>query len=302
MEKQNFNINQMMDIPNYKTLCECYFSLAQNEEIKEYLKMILYEGKFNNQFLCTNKCQIDNPNIEASRRLSIAHLLISNPDTAKALFSNRISFFHGTNGNALPSILKYGLYSGNRSSNEGIDINTGEFISKTNNHRKWVSFTDSYETAHQYSCLSPQNSYNSELSFEVILGTTEEDILVSNRVWVPSDVPEVGIKDSFPKESIRMILVPSDKVSFVKKIAENDSILIMPMYKLEDKFWYTDESNIIYYSEEMFINYKNTKQSKKFNSKDLKELSNTRLIKNIKEITQKIRALFERSDQYGRTK
>lgn len=300
----NFSIEQLMRVPNYKTICDCYFSLAPNDEIRNVLMMILYEGRYNNQFLCTSECRVDSPLIEASRRLSVAHLLITYPETFKLLFDNKISFFHGTNGNSLPSILKYGLCSENKLINEGISVNTGEYISRTSNHRNLVSFTDSCEIAHEYSGLSPKNAYSNDLSFEVIIGTTTQEILSSGKIGALSDLPEVGIKDNFSKNSIKVILVPYDKVQFVKKLLNDDNILVAPMYKYTDKFWQSI-TGYLSYSPDLYIKFKdnNYSNNKMFSANNMKQLAENRMLCGIKKITDRFRNIFiKEGEQYGRTK
>jgi len=51
----------------------------------------------------------NNPHLERKKRVAFAYLLATNPETFEMIDKNNINLFHGTNANALPNILKYGL-------------------------------------------------------------------------------------------------------------------------------------------------------------------------------------------------
>ena len=52
--------------------------------------------------------------------------------------------------------------------------------------------------------------YEKDLSFEVIIGTTTQEILSSGKIGALSDLPEVGIKDNFSKNAEWQKKVPLD--------------------------------------------------------------------------------------------
>lgn len=68
----------------------------------------------------------NNPSIESRKRLNMAYLALNNPDMIETLQKSKTCFFHGTNANALPSILKYGIYSVDKSNENNIPVTTGE--------------------------------------------------------------------------------------------------------------------------------------------------------------------------------
>jgi len=69
---------------------------------------ILYEGGYDN-FSASSGIMKNNPHLERKKRVAFAYLLATNPETFEMIDKNNINLFHGTNANALPNILKYGL-------------------------------------------------------------------------------------------------------------------------------------------------------------------------------------------------
>ena len=73
----------------------------------------MYYGKYESRDIAFSKRgNKDNDEMEMKRRISMAFLFVCNPDTFVFLVTNHVNLFHGTNGNALHQILKYGLQSG----------------------------------------------------------------------------------------------------------------------------------------------------------------------------------------------
>ena len=107
MQYSDFTLDQMFErCKNYQDVCNIFFELAKDSERKEQLESILYTGGYKD-FGCSSKISNkDNPGIELRRRLSMAYLLIRNPKSFDYFVENQINLFHGTNANALPSILK----------------------------------------------------------------------------------------------------------------------------------------------------------------------------------------------------
>lgn len=262
---------------NYQETCEFFFGLARDNETRINLESILYEGKYKDSYIDTGMMNIHSFSIEAQRRLFIAHLLITNPETVDVLFQNNIKLFHGTNSNALPSILKYGLNSAFDSKKNGVYVTTGEFRTRNfSDLREFVSFTDVLEIASMYSRITPESKINN-LSFGIIIGTTTDDVLQVSRRTVWSMWPELGVMHKLPKERIRAICVPTDKVEYIKKIINNDEIKILTMDRLNERFYAIDydtgTTKILYdrYNE-LKENLQQPTSDKKFKLEEIKEL------------------------------
>ena len=273
MQYSDFTYEQIMsEFRNYQELCNLFFEMTSNIQIKDKLRSILYEGGYQNFSFNSEMASHDNPAIEIKRRVSMAYLLITNPTTFDKLVENKINLFHGTNANALPSILKHGLNSVDESEKMGINVSTGETWSRIQGKRNFVSFTDVLDIAEEYSAVNLEEN-NGKISFEVVIGTSVNDMLKANRCRVSSDLPEVTVKEKFPKEYIKMIFIPSDKVEFVKKITNSDAIEVVSMDNICDKFYYIDETGITI-SHEMYNELKNKlqKNKKSFSLSEIKSL------------------------------
>jgi len=262
------------DCPNYQEICNMFFELVKDNETKIKLEEILYNGKYQDYYLTSNICSHDNPFVEARRRISMAYLLTRNPETFDVIVSEKVNLFHGTNANALPSILKYGLNSGVESERQGIKVTTGEKWSRIGGHRKFVSFSDVVDVSYDYATI--------DSDFEVVIGTTVKEAIKNGRIFVESAVTEVGIKNKLPIEGIKAIGVPSNKVDYVKKLLNNDSIKIVAMDGIRDRFYWADSD---YYSIELYNdkvkNMKDellkSKNSSVFKLEDIKQMMTERL-------------------------
>ena len=164
MESSRFTVEQLGPYgKHYKRLCEAFFSLASDEDTLIKLKGILYDGFVGDYHIssgvCTNKT-IEN---EIDRRVSMAYLLINNPDTFNFFVENNINLFHGTNFNALPGTLKYGLRSISSLIENNLQVLSGEkryygaidseYMNKPIygvNVIEYISFTDSLNVAESY--------------------------------------------------------------------------------------------------------------------------------------------------------
>jgi len=241
VEYSPYTIEQIMsECSNYQEICNIFMDLTSDPHIKLKLTSILYKGGYKDYGFDSNLGNKNNPMIEGQRRLSMAYLLLRNPTTFDALIESKVNLFHGTNSNALSSILKYGINSVQESQKNGVDVLTGEKSTRINGTRDFVSFTDVLELAEDYSTLGPQTE--SEIpSFEIIIGTTIEDASKARIVTVRSDTPEVAIKNKLPLESIKTILVPSDKLELVKNMVNTDQIQVLAIDDISNKFYYIDE-------------------------------------------------------------
>ncbi len=233
MEYSEFELEQLNFFPQYKELCDKLLGLAKNDEEKEVLESILYNGGYKNYKPCGNIGR-DNPEIDIQRRAGLAYLFLRNRETFDQIINNDIIYFHGTNANALPGIIKYGINSFDISKENEIDVTTGESWSRFNGKRDFISFTDVLDIAEGYSGIKPKKE--TELSFPIIFGTTKKNLLQTKVIRIHSDIQEVGVKDHFPKELISCVLVPSSKIDIVKKIVDSN-ISVLPADDINDRFY-----------------------------------------------------------------
>lgn len=288
MEYSEYKIEQIMkECRNYQQLCDIFLELTSDIEVKVKLKEILYKGGYNGFSVSSKLANKDNPFIEAERRISMAYLLIKNPITFEIMVQNQLNLFHGTNANALPNILKYGLNSVDESKKINIDVTTGEKWSRIGGSRNFVSFTDVLDIAEGYSSLKP-NTENNLLSFGVLVCTTSNDVLETGLCRIKSDVSEVGVNSRLPLEKIRAICVPTDKVDFVRKILNDSEIKVLATDIFEDKFYYIDIDN---YSieicndelEKIKNNLHKKRNSKIFKTEEVEKIMLSRHLTRIKE-------------------
>lgn len=184
----------------------------------------------------------NNPVIESKKRLHMAYLLLTNPQLINIIQNTGGHFFHGTNANALPSILKYGINSINKSTENNIDVITGEAWSRRDGKRDFVSLTDCIDVALRYAYTMEQNEDNTMgdlLNFGVVFGISLEEMNDVNTVRVQSDMPEVGVLDNLSMNHIKYILVPEDKVEFVQKLVGQKGIEVLQI-NMKDKFLRND--------------------------------------------------------------
>lgn len=291
-----YSTEQVIDsLKYYNELCNIFFELAPDNETKEKLYNILYHGRYKDFNINSELSSKDSPSIEGQRRISYAYLLLRNPNTFNIIAENKINIFHGTNANALPSILKYGLNSIKKSNENGINVTTGEKWSRIKGTRDFISFTDILDIAEDYSTLKAENGVEN-LSFEVVIGTTVEDVINSGKCIISSDIPEIGVKSNLPVESIKALFVPSDKVDFVKKISSSDT-LVLAADDISPKFYFIDDMGIIQiFPQQLEIfksNLKNNKKSKQFENKEIENLMFKRLITNIKTGLENVRTILD---------
>ena len=290
MQYSDFTLEQLMVDPKYQDLCNRFLSLSPNEETTKKLESILYEGGYLN-YSPSGDIGRNNPGIDAERRVGLAYLLLNNPDTFDQLVENNIIYFHGTNANALPGILKYGINSVDKSNEQGIEVTTGEEWSRIKGQRAFVSLTDVLDVAEGYSSFNPTKK--TELSFPIVLGTTKEDVKSSHYTPISSAVPEVGIMHNFSRDKIRCVLVPSDKVDIVKKMS-GDSILVLAADNTTKKFYYFNDLGGIEIFEEEYEEWKSRlNNTPTENISDVNESIFSRSISDVKKAIDKIRGLVK---------
>ena len=95
----------------------------------------------------------------------------------------------------------------------------------------------------------------------------------------------MGIKRNLPLESIKVIGVPSDKVNFVKRLLSNNSIKVVAMDNINNKFYYAEDYNIdIYYDKFNKLKecMKNPKKKFSFKMEELRKLMIERFLLKVK--------------------
>lgn len=222
------------DRKNYKKICEIFFGMAKDEETKRQLEGILYNGGFDDFSINIEECR-NNPILEARNRIAYANLLVTCPETFKMIKDNNITVFHGTNSNALPNIIKSGMKSGKDLTKEGVSVITGEQNLIKDVQRSFISFTNSFDLANDFGILEPDN-----YSFGVMIGLTDEVLKRQKRSAIGSDYPEIGIYNSIPKEDIKFIGVPPDRVEFVKRIVNDENVIVAPV-NFGERFYYFED-------------------------------------------------------------
>ena len=278
--------------PIYEQVGQKLLSLAENEETKRKMNGILYEGGFDN-FSINGEYAMErevlfknNPTIEAQKRLNMSYLLLTNPKMLEVMQQTGAVFFHGTNANALPSILKYGINSVDKSRENNIEVTTGEEWSRVQGKRNFVSVTDCIDVALNYAGINPniENTQNSLLNFGIVVGVSFQNMADIKTTRVSSDIPEVGVIENLPLDHIKFLAVPKDKEEFVKKLIGQKNIEIVGM-DLDDIFYNLDfrsKLEILESTKENSIPTRTT--PKTFTKQEVKKVVQGRRISKIKEI------------------
>lgn len=245
------------NVRNYREICELFFSLADNDNIRDTLKSILYDGKVGDYVFYNDKETKKSFFVEASRRISMAKLFLKEPETFDYFIQHRIHFFHGTNSRALSSILNNGIISFKNLKNRNENITTGETFSSNimeYESKDFISFTSVFDIAEGYSTL-----YKTEMDFEVIIGTTDLDISqvrIDNKFQ--TNYPEVGVLENFPVECIKVICVPSSKINLVKNLIGTLPIMVLPYDNMDKNFYNLEfDGPDLEILEEEFLKFKN---------------------------------------------
>lgn len=287
MNYSDFELTQLMCYQQYKDICYKFFALAKDEETKQKLESILYKGGYKD-YNPSGGIEKNNPLIDIQRRIGLAYLIIRNPETFEQLVNNKIVYFHGTDANALPGIIKYGINSVDKSMELGINVTTGENWSRIGGRRDFVSFTDVLDLAREYSMFG--SKIKTELSFPIIFGTTKENILKSSLRIIRSDVQEVGVNGNFPKELITCIMVPSSKIDIVRKMV-GEEVLVLSMDEMQERFYsiYQDGMLSIFMDEEKYEKLLNNNFDNAIELKGVKGSVFGRVIKKVKNQIVKLR-------------
>ena len=280
---------------NYEKLCNLFLNIARHDRVKEKIQTILYEGGYGD-FAVNTGLTKNNKSIERKKRIGYAYLLATNPETFDVLIQNNINLFHGTNSNALPNILKYGMQSVNELSSKNITPSTGEEWSRIGGKRNFISFTDDIDTALDYaSVTSSKDKSNFQKSFGILIGMSSNSLKHVKTCNVHSDLPEVGIINNIPLEHIKFIGVPEDKVELVRKLIGNSEIIISPI-SIDEKFYYVDlDFGDISFDTEKANELANRTNpvTTTFNNNELSELSKTRKYSGIHSIYENFKQMIK---------
>ena len=253
-----------------KDIKSSFYELAKDSYTKDELNAILDNGKIGDKFLKSHYHCVDSPKIEAERRISMAYLLINDRDTYEYLKENHINIFHGTNANAIPGIAKYGLRSASKIKEANEKILSGEASTRINGERNFISVTDVLEVAWDYMQIDTR-------AFPIIVGTTEEEMR-KNDVWtcnVDSDVSEIGIENQLPLKAIKCVMVPKDKVGYVKTLFSNTNINVLGISNINERYFWLDPFLGYQFVNEKYEAYKENKRTE-----PIYKISNKELIQN----------------------
>ena len=303
MENLRYALEDVMSYKNTDELYNIFFSLVKGEEATEDLKEILYEGKYHGLIFSTDKTNPNNPGIELERRVSMAYLYIRDNKTFKELMKEEITLYHGTNANALPSILKYGINSVDESKKQGIQVTTGEKSTRPTGTREFISLTDVLAVAEGYSTLTPEEK-EPTLDFGVVFGIPTEGIRNLPRpMFLQTSVPELGILGNIPKERIKVILTEPSNVDFVRKIVKDSNIKVYPARDFQERFYYIDEGSytiFIDYDKLETLKTAQEQEARRIKEEEIKNLAETRLLSRIKSQLDKIKKhLLKEEEEYG---
>ena len=271
-----------------------FYDFAQDDNMKTELDKILKEGKIGNNGLGARFSCKDNPRIEAQRRTSIAYLLVNDRDTYEYLKENHINIFHGTNANALVGIAKYGLQSVDKIIESKREVRSGEAWSRIKGKRSFISVTDVFDIAWNYMQIDPK-------SFSTIICTSDEKMVEDNIKTCPvsSDVSEIGIRDELPLGTIKCVLVPKDKVDYVKVLFSDTNIQVLGLSNIDTRYFWFDDFMGCQFNAKEYEKYKANRLEKKeeiskITEEDLKENASSRTRSKMQEIYNWIATLKER--------
>jgi len=296
----NYSSDQIIN-ESYQKICDELLSVVKDGQTKEKMKSILYEGGYG-EFSVNCDMTKNNPGIERKKRISFAYILATHPETFDIMSKYNVNLFHGTNSNALPNILKYGMKSVDDLSEIGIEASTGEEWSRIGGKRNFISFTDDIDTSLDYASMHLSNDGAKDGPFGVLIGISAQDTKNMKTSRVRSDLPEVGIMNNVPLEYIKFIAVPESKVNFVRKLVNDDNIMVMPL-EIDERSYQIDLD-----CGEMFFDVEKTKElieGKKqdeptFNSESVEKLAKGRKLSGIKGIFEKLRQFKEKFNSKGK--
>ena len=240
MKYSYYSFKELMKVQIFEQIYNMFMAIPIDFKTRLKLKSVLEKGGYNGFAFESSYSIIGG--YEIVRRISWAYLLMRNPETFDLLVKNKVNLFHGTNGNALINILKYGLNSYITCQEKGLEIQTGEEINKREGKiRDFISLTDILDLAEYYSSFGITGE-NNELNFPVIIGISSNSPALNydKIASVRPQLPEIPINYGLPTESFNTILVPSDKVEFVKKLVGQMHVNVSSLDYINDKFFNID--------------------------------------------------------------
>lgn len=216
-------------------------------------------------------------------------MLATHPETFEIMTKHNINLFHGTKFDALHNILNYGMNSIDELSKKGITISTGERWSRTNGKRDFISFTDDLDTALGYASIQNSQDKQNNSDFSILIGISSDDVKQMKTCSVHSEVPEIGVMNNVPLEYIKFIAVPENKVEYVRKLVNNPNINVTSI-DMNDKFYYIDDMDTIYYNTSKIKELMEEKEkAKTFDSESVKKLAEGRKKSGILDVYRKIK-------------
>ena len=279
--------------PNYQRLCDQLLGMVKDKKVRKRCSKILYEGGYDD-FSVNSGMTKNNPFIEREKRVRFAYLLASNPEMFEIMAKNNVNLFHGTNANALPQIIQYGMKSGYALSKMGITVSTGEEWSRewAGEQRNFVSFTDDLATAMYYASMQPSSNKSQISSFGILIGISSDDAKNMETAYLQySNLIETGIVDSVPLEYIKVIAVPKSQVKFVRKLIADNRIAVTSI-DINNNFYkfIGDLANVKYEEsrQRLFEEIKPFIPNTTFDINAVKILSGERKISGIQSIYRKI--------------
>lgn len=301
--KYSIYTEKIMSDPRYLEHCKLLMEMVKDKTYLPVMEGVLYEGGYDGFNISSQLGEKDNPDMESHRRLWMGYLLATNPEAFETIVKNNAILFHGTNANALPSILTHGIMNFADARDSGVDVVTGEVTKIVNApRRKFTSFTNSYATALNYTTIDSSDKSSPELAFGVMLGISPEDLKkLSYSTEIQSEVSEIGVYDTIPTEFIKFIGVPESKVDFVKRMIGDKPIdvvsLEMPEQRLQMFHLYAALRG-----EPSPVNHTNKKEPT-FQEHEVKALSKERHFSAIRKIYNDLKnKLFNRRKDYDKSK
>lgn len=285
--------------PGYKRLYECFIELANTDSQKIAIEQIMKTGEFNgfkiNSMLSNEK---DSIRAERNRRIEFAEMILTNESLFLNLSNNGLNCFHGTEIDALDTILNKGLLSSTELSEQEIQLRTGEEYKMNQSNiyggvekRHFVSLTDDFKTSVGYAGFHSKEqieffktNYGKELKDEpIIICFNSDDIAQkygNSLVHVQSTCNEIGLTTSISPSDIKCIITSYEKIEYVQSLASKFGIDVLgydPSYKFDKGLnvnssgkFYTRQNYDIVIDEQEFARSKEAlkeKLSKSNNSK-----------------------------------
>ena len=245
--------------PGYRRLYECFLELANSDIQKDALEQIMKYGEYNgfklNSMLSNEK---DSERSERNRRIEFAEMILHDESLFFKLANNKLNCFHGTEGQALETILNNGLLSSIKLSEKGIQLKTGEEYEYSKKYadiyemygsaekRHFTSLTDDFSTSVIYALFVTtefQEQFKKKFGKEfdkipIIICFNGNNIAQkygNSLVHVKSTCNEIGITTSINPSDIKCIITSYDKIEYVQSLAIKYGIDVLG-YNPNNKF------------------------------------------------------------------